>query len=152
MKRLILILTIAVLFLGSLFAQGERTKAYVQELIASETVSGKLIVTLLGDASYSLIADSCRNALYVNMDADPIKFTLPPCEEGLVVAFLDFGGDVITVDLYDGVDKIWLERADGGAGNEMESAGNVGDYVVLVGLDDTNWWALPIETLTWGIP
>ena len=142
MKKIILILAIAVLFISSLFAQTERIGM----------VSGFTEVTLHTAATVILTEADCNNEIHVNNDADVIDFTLPPCRNGLVVAFLGKATGVITVDPYDGVDKIWLEGADGGAGNEMESDGTVGKYVVLIGLDDTSWYALPIETLTWGIP
>ena len=142
MKKLILVLTVAILSIGSLFSQTERVGV----------ISGFTEVTLHTDAAIILTEADCNNEIHVNSDADVIDFTLPPCRNGLVVGFLDMAGAAITVDPYDGVDKIWLEAADGGAGNEIESDGTIGRYVVLIGLDDTNWWALPIETLTWGVP
>ena len=59
---------------------------------------------------------------------------------------------MITVDLVDGVDKIWINGADGGAGNEMESAGDAGNYIVLIAVDNTSWWSPPVGVLEWGIP
>lgn len=141
MKKLILIFTITALSIA-LFAQTE----------SLNIVTGFTKVTLHTAATVILDITDCNNEIHVNNDADVIDFTLPPCEAGLVVAFLGKATGVITVDPFDGVDKIWLEGADGGAGNEMESDGTVGKYVVLIGLDDTSWYALPIETLTWGIP
>ena len=140
MKKLILIL--ALLLPVALFAQTQKLNI----------VTGFTEVTLHTAATVILDISDCNNHIHVNNDADVIDFTLPPCQNGLVVAFLGKATGVITVDPFDGVDKIWLEGADGGAGNEMESDGTVGKYVVLIGLDDTSWYALPIETLTWGIP
>ena len=128
--------------MGSLFAQTENLG----------TVSGKTEFTYHTAAEVTLTAIDCNNQVHVNNDADVIKFILPPCEKDLIVGFWDQGGAVVTVDPYDGVDKIWVEAQDGGAGNEMESDGTIGRYIVLVGKDNTSWWALPIETLTWGIP
>lgn len=149
MRRLILILAITVLSLNSLFAQTERTELTVGQLIVSGIFLQPQVHT---DPAIVLTADDCRNVIHINGDADVIDFTLPGAELGLVVAFWDISGAVITVDPVDGVDKIWLEAADGGAGNEMESDGAIGRYVVLIAVDNTSWWALPIETLTWGIP
>jgi len=148
MKRLILI-TIGVLLVGSLFAQSEKTKLYVQQLVSVGIENPPQVHTA---AEVTLTADDCKNVIHINGDADVIKFILPPCALGLVVAFWDQGGAVVTVDPFDEVDKIWIEAQDGGAGNEMESDGTIGRYIILVARDNTSWWALPIEALTWGIP
>ena len=149
MKKLILIITVGILSLGSLFAQTEKTKAYVKQIVTSGIDLQSQLHTA---ATVVLIADDCKNVIHFNDDADVIDFTLPACESGLAVGFGGTFAGVITVDPFDGVDKIYINGADGGAGNAMASAGDAGNYIILIALDDTRWWALPVEVNTWGIP
>ena len=140
MKNLILILAI-VLLGGSLFAQGT-IRIGLPILPRVHTSDAEIVLT----------EADCGNVIHINGDADAIEFTLPGAKLGLVAAFWDISGAVVTVNPADGVDKIWVEAQDGGAGNSLESDGVIGRYIVLVAVDNTSWWALPIETLTWGIP
>ena len=53
--------------------------------------------------------------------------------------FYDIGGGVITIDPVDGTDTIYLNGSTVGAGDEIDSPGNVGDFIVLMAIDATRW-------------
>jgi hypothetical protein len=112
-------------------------------LVASQTITGRTMVVLNTAATVVLAADSCLNIACWNDDADVIDYTLPAASAGLTRAFGDAAGGVITIDPFDATDTIYLNGVSVGAGDEIDSDGNVGDYIVLVALDDTRWWALP---------
>ena len=109
-------------------------------LAATGIITGKTLVCLHTAATYIFAsADSCKNAAHFNSDADPIDFTLPGAEAGLVVLFYDIGGGVITIDPVDGTDTIYLNGTSVGAGDAIDSPGDVGDFICLMAIDDTRW-------------
>lgn len=142
MKKLILISIVTVLSLGSLFAQSERTKLYVKQLIASEAITGKVKIVPNSSATVTLTVDSCLNIIHSNADADAIEYDLPVSERNLPVAFLDEAGGIITIDP-NGTDYIIIDGVSAGAGDTIESDGTLGRYIVLLGLGGGAWMALP---------
>jgi hypothetical protein len=111
-------------------------------IAATGAISGNMQVTLDTDASIVLTAAMCRNAVRINNDADAIDYTLPACAAGLCIQFGDIAGGVITIDPYDATDTIYLNYVSVGAGDAIDSPGVVGDYITLIGLDDTRWIAI----------
>lgn len=99
----------------------------------------KSTISLDTDAAITLTADNCKNAIRFNNDADVIDYTLPAAAAGLTVMFYDIGGGVITVDPVDGTDTIYLDGTTVGAGDAIDSPGVVGNYIVLMAIDDTRW-------------
>jgi len=100
------------------------------------------IPVLYTDATVVLTAADCKGKEHANNDADVIDFTLPGAEAGLVVMFTDLAGGVITVDPVDGTDTIYLNGNTVGAGDEIDSPGNAGDFIILKAYDDTRWFTL----------
>jgi hypothetical protein len=175
MKKLILIIAISILGVGSLLAQTKRQYMNIDTLdvatvnatvidatseittsdldasdsittvylVSSQTIAGRTVIVLNTAASVVLTADSCLNMVCWNNDADAIDYTLPAASAGLVRAFGDAAGGAITIDPYDGVDYIIINGVSAGAGDEIVSDGNIGDYIVLQALDDTRWMAIP---------
>ena len=105
-------------------------------------ISGKTGITLDTDATIVLTAAMCKNAVRFNNDADAIDYTLPPAEAGLPVLFYDIAGGVITIDPYDATDTIYLNGTSVGAGDAIDSPGNVGDFIALMAIDATRWITL----------
>ena len=124
MKKLILILAIAALSIGSLFAQTYRTQLDVRGVI-----TGSSNVKLDVVATVTLVADSCHNHMRINNDAGVIDYSLPTAEAGLVIGFYDKAGGVITVDAASG-DQITLDGTDLTAGYSIDSPGDAGDFIV----------------------
>ena len=54
---------------------------------------------------------------------------------------------VKTVDP-NGTDHIWLNGADNGAGNSIDSPGAVGDFIALIAYSANNWYSLG-QSGTW---
>jgi hypothetical protein len=107
------------------------------------TLAGLVGVTLDTDAAVDLAtASNAAGAMRVNNDADAIDYTLPPCAAGLNVCFYGIAAGVITVDPDDGTDTIYLNGTSVGAGDAIDSPGAVGDFICLLGLDDTRWATL----------
>ena len=113
--------------------------AYGQNITAGGIISGETSITLDTDPTIALSAGDCRNKARVNNDADVIDYTLPAAEAGLVVVFYDIAGGVITIDPVDGTDTIYLNGTSVGAGDAIDSPGNVGDFISLMAIDDTRW-------------
>jgi len=150
MKKFILILAIAVLSLGSLFAQGEKTELYVKRMLASSTITGKMEIILYTRDAITLTADSCLNFIWFNDDNDASDFTLPPAEAGMAVGFYNAKGGAVTIDP-DDADNIYLDGVASGAGFEILSTGVIDDLIVLIAVDDTRWYAWT-QRGTWGVP
>jgi len=106
---------------------------------ASGVLTGLTQVTLDVAASVVLASTDCDNAVRFNNDADVIDYTLPGAAAGLVVMFYDIGGGVITVDPVDGTDHIYLNGTGVGAGDAIDSPGDVGDFICLMAIDATRW-------------
>lgn len=107
---------------------------------ATGTITGKTLVCLHTAATYVFASgDSCKNAAHFNNDADVIDFTLPPCEAGLFMLFYDIGGGVITIDTFDGTDELYLDGTSVGAGDAIDSPGVAGNFIGIMGIDDTRW-------------
>ena len=111
-------------------------------LAVAGILSGETGVTLDVDPTITLTAPMCKNAARFNNDADVIDYTLPAAEAGLVVLFYDIGGGVITIDPFDGTDTIYLNGTSVGAGDAIDSPGNIGDFIALMAIDDTRWISL----------
>jgi len=112
-------------------------------MAATGIVSGNTGITLDTDPAIVLTAAMCKNMARYNNDAGVIDYTLPPAAIGLVVGFYDRGPGVITIDPFDGTDEIELNGTPIGAGDEIDSPGAAGDFIVLMAIDDTTW-------VTWG--
>ena len=99
---------------------------------------------LVTDASLDLTNSAgCDGDTYYNDDADAVDFTLPPAVAGLTCCFQDIAGGVITIDVDDGVDTIYLNSSTVGAGDAIDSPGAVNDLICVQAVDDTRWY-------TWG--
>jgi len=136
MKKLILILAITALSIGSLFAQTYRTQLDVRGII-----TGSSNIKLDNGSSVVLVADSCHNHIRINNTAGVIDYTLPTAEVGLAIVFYDIVGGVITVDANTG-DVIYLNGTALDAGDSIDSPGDVGDLIVLIAIDNTRWITL----------
>lgn len=100
-------------------------------------------VTLDTDATIDLDTPAkAREAIRINNDGDVIDYTLPPAEAGLSVWFYSRYANVVTVDVDDGVDVILLNGVSVGAGDSIDSAGGIGDYIHLIAIDSTYWITL----------
>ena len=108
-------------------------------LSATGNISGTTESTLDTDPTVSLTTADCRNKARYNNDADVIDYTLPGAAAGLVVIFYDIAGGVITIDPVDGTDTIYLNGTSVGAGDEIDSPGDVGDFIALMAIDATRW-------------
>ena len=139
MKKLILILAIVALSTGSLFAQTMRTKTY-----SLKTISG-IEVFDNASATVALTADSCRNIIHVNADADALEYDLPVAEDNLITGFLDDAGGAITLDP-NGSEYIVVNGTSAGAGTAVVSDGTRGRYAVLLGRN--GYWIL-LPTSGW---
>jgi len=106
---------------------------------ATGNISGTTDITLDTDPTVTLTTADCRNKARFNNDADVIDYTLPGAAVGLVVIFYDIGGGVITIDPVDGTDTIYLNGTSVGAGDEIDSPGDVGDFIALMAIDATRW-------------
>lgn len=108
------------------------------------TLSGELGVTLDTAATVDLTsASNARGAVRINNDDDVIDYTLPPCEAGLNVCFdANIYDRVITVDVDDEIDYIILDGVAGTAGHAIDSPGDAGDFICLLGLDSDRWKAM----------
>jgi len=145
MKKFILILAVAFLCAISAFSQTVYTEIHVQDLLATEFITGKLKVVPNTNATVALTVDSCLNIVHMNADADVIEYDLPVSERGLVTGFGDIAGGVITVDP-NGSEYILINGASAGAGVAIVSDGAINDYVILIGLGGGAWFALPTST------
>ena len=104
------------------------------------TITGSVNVKLdNAGATVVLTADSCRGHIRYNNIAAVKDYTLPPCAAGLNVFIGDIGGGIITIDPFDGTDTIYLDGVTVGAGDAIDSPGAVGNFIVLLGLDNTRW-------------
>jgi len=108
-------------------------------LATTGTITGSTMLTLDTDASVVLAVGDCDNAVRYNNDADAIDYTLPGAAAGLTIMFYDIGGGVITIDPVDGTDTIYLNGTSVGAGDAIDSPGDVGDFICLMAIDDTRW-------------
>ena len=140
MRKIKILLGALLLFCSmAVFGQG-RT---LNQLTVTGTLTGESSVSLDDAAGpIALTAAMCRNSIRVNDDADVIAYTLPSAEAGLVVMFLDAAGGVISVNPFDGTDHIYLDGTGIGAGDEIDSPGDLGDFIVLMALDNTRWISL----------
>jgi hypothetical protein len=116
--------------------------------IAESIQDGDSLVVLQNGSSVALTDALCINVLHVNNAAGAIDFTLPPARLGLVVMFYDIVGGIITVDVNDAVDTIYLNGTSIGAGDAIDSPGVAGNYICLVAIDNTRWITLGQEG-TW---
>ncbi len=110
---------------------------------ATGTINGLVKVTLTTAATLVLTAANTAGDFHVNGDNDVIDYTLPGAAAGLTACF--YAGSfaqVVTIDPVDGTDTIYLDGASVGAGDAIDSAGGVADYVCLIALDATNWHTL----------
>jgi hypothetical protein len=144
MKKLILI-AVSLLFSLSVFAQAEHSIIFTKILEASEEITGEIKLLPNETATVTLTADSCRNIIHVNDDADAIEYDLPVAERGLLSGWLDDAGGVISLDP-NGTEYIVVDGTSAGAGTIVASDGTRGRYAVLVGRN--GYWVL-LPTTGW---
>jgi len=114
--------------------------ATATSVTATGVLVGEVPVTLDTDPTIDLTAATAtRGHVRINNDDDVIDYTLPPAEAGLSVLIYSQYAQVVTIDVDDGVDVIWLDGVALTAGNAIDSPGTVGDYVSLLAIDATNW-------------
>lgn len=101
------------------------------------------IETIADDTS--LAATQCYGSLNKLNGAETV--TLPAAVVGMNVLLYSDDATVKTIDP-NGTDHIWLNGADNGAGNSIDSPGAVGDYIVLVAFSNNNWYSLG-QSGTW---
>jgi hypothetical protein len=109
---------------------------------ASSYIQGLVMTTLDTDATVDLSNSAGADGEWrVNNDDDVIQYTLPPAVLGLTVCFYDHSanGQVISIDPDDGTDAIYLNGASVGAGDEIDSPGDRGDFICLLALDGDTW-------------
>lgn len=75
--------------------------------------------------------------------------TLPAAVAGMSVLLYSDDATKKTVDP-NGTDHIWLNGADLGAGNSIDSPAAVGDFIVLVAFSNNNWYSMG-QSGTWVI-
>jgi hypothetical protein len=111
-------------------------------IATTSTINGLVQTTLDTDATVDLSSATGADGEWrVNNDDDVIQYTLPPAALGLTVCFYDHSanGQVISIDPDDATDAIYLNGASVGAGDEIDSPGDRGDYVCLLALDGDTW-------------
>lgn len=146
MKKLFLVAVFVTAVVGNIFSQEHLTKGYIDSLIAvtieaSGTITGNLKEVFNSSATVALTADSCRNIVHTNADADAIEFDLPAGAYGLCTGFLDGAGGAMTLDP-NGSEYIVVNGVSAGAGTSVVSDGTRGRYIVLLGRPGY-WEALP---------
>lgn len=118
------------------------TTAGTQSLVTTGTIQGEVSVQINGTSSSTLVALQMLGAAYYYTGASGHDVTLPGAEAGLNACFYDAnGGGVITLDAAAG-DTIWLDGVSVGAADAIDSAGNRGDFLCLLGIDTDTWVTL----------
>lgn len=114
-------------------------------ITSSSEIQGLVKITLDTNPTVDLVDSTGADGEWrINNDDDVIKYTLPPALAGLTVCFYDHAanGQVISINPDDGTDEIYLNGVSVGAGDEIDSAGDRGDFVCLLGLDGDTWVTL----------
>lgn len=120
-------------------------------ITATGAIQGLVNVTMDTAATVDLSDSTGADGEWrVNNDDDVIQYTLPPAVAGLTVCFYDHSanGQIISLDPDDGTDQIYLNGAGIGAGDELDSPGDRGDFVCLMALDGDTWVTLGMSG-TW---
>ena len=104
------------------------------------TIAGNLFgkIEIIEDDN-SLSAAQCHGGIDFLAGAETT--TLPAAVEGMSIAVYSTDATVKTIDP-NGTDHIWLDGVDNGAGNSIDSPGDIGDYIYLVARSDGNWYSL----------
>jgi hypothetical protein len=112
----------------------------ITTFVATGTINGLVDVIITTDATLALTAAQMAGNMHVNGDADVIDYTLPGAAVGLSACFYaGANANVVTIDPVDGTDTIFLDGVSVGAGDAIDSAAGVSDYICLFAADATNW-------------
>ncbi|MCP4585316.1 hypothetical protein [Pseudoalteromonas sp.] len=106
------------------------------------TLKGAISVTSDTTATIALTASNCLGGMRVNGDNDVIDYTLPTAAAGLNVLIYSPYAQVVTIDTENASDNIVLDGATLTNGNAIDSPGTAGDFVSLLGIDNTSWVVL----------
>lgn len=93
----------------------------------------------------SLSALQCKGSINKLNGAETT--TLPAATVGMNVILYSDDDTVKTIDP-NGTDHIWLNGADNGEGNSIDSPGATGDFIVLVAFTANNWYSIG-QSGTW---
>ena len=126
---------------GDLEVTGDAGNLSVLSLTSTGEIGGLTDITLDVTSTVTLTAGDCDNAIRFNNDADIIQYDLPAAAVGLVVMFYDIGPGVISINPAAG-DVIYLNGTALDAGDEIDSPGALGDFIVLMAIDATRWVTL----------
>jgi hypothetical protein len=108
------------------------------------TLTANTLVIYTNGATDSPSADEMRGTMHVCNNAG-CDYTLPEITTigtGANACFYDFnGGGVVVLDAATG-DHIWLNGADNGDAQAIDSAGDIGDYICIMAISNDNWVTL----------
>jgi hypothetical protein len=113
--------------------------AGTQSVVTTGTIQGATSIGLDGGSSSTLVAAQMLGTFYYYSGASGMDVTLPSVSAGLQSCFYDAnGGGVIVLDAAAG-DQIVLDGVGVGTADAIDSAGNLGDFICLLGVNDSTW-------------
>lgn len=115
------------------------TESGSYNITTTGTIQGATSVGVTASSTASPLASQMLGTLYYYTSGSGVDVTLPAVSAGLSACFYDAnGGGVITLDAAAG-DQIVLDGVGVGTADAIDSAGNLGDFICLLGIDSTSW-------------
>lgn len=103
------------------------------------TIQGATSVTTYASSTQTLLSTTVLGQLYYYTSGSGVDVTLPAVAAGYSACFYDAnGGGVVTLDAAAG-DQIVLDGVGVGTAEAIDSAGALGDFICLLGINDSTW-------------
>jgi hypothetical protein len=116
--------------------------------VTTGTITGDIDVVVTADTVLSPAATALRGTMHISNDASGTDYTLPDISDnggvGLSACFYDLattGADLIVIDPA-GDDNFVLDGAALGAGDELHSPADPGNFICILAIDATTWITL----------
>jgi hypothetical protein len=118
----------------------------VTQLITTGTITGAVDVVVTTDTTLSPDATALRGTMHISNNASGTDYTLPDISDsggvGLSACFYDMNGNgVVVLDPAAG-DLIILDGVALSAANQIDSAGDAGDFICILSVDTFKWITL----------
>ncbi len=115
------------------------TESGSYNITTTGVIQGATQVAVTAGSTASPLASQMLGTMNYYTSGSGVDVTLPGAAAGLSACFYDAnGGGVIILDAAAG-DQIVLDGAGVGTADAIDSAGNLGDFICLLGIDSSTW-------------